>query len=120
MPRDRIDALHGRPAAVTGASSTIEAALGRPVAPTGRLGRWLERSSFMDAAVCVEKALAGSGQAGRPSWSTRWTGPWCACPGGSSAGSMAGRWVSSPGPEPSGAVEAEPGPGVALDSEMRP
>jgi uncharacterized protein len=37
----------------------IEAALGRPVAPTGRVGRWLERGYFMDAAACVEKALAG-------------------------------------------------------------
>jgi uncharacterized protein len=37
----------------------IEAALGRPVAPAGRVGRWLERSYFMDAATCVEKALAG-------------------------------------------------------------
>jgi short-subunit dehydrogenase len=37
----------------------IEAALGRPVAPAGRVGRWLERSYFMDTADCVEKALAG-------------------------------------------------------------
>jgi short-subunit dehydrogenase len=37
----------------------IEAALGRPLAPTGRVGRFLERSYFMDASVCVEKALAG-------------------------------------------------------------
>ena len=37
----------------------IEAALGRPAAPAGRVGRWLERSYFMDPAVCVEKALAG-------------------------------------------------------------
>ena len=37
----------------------IEAALGRPVAPTGRVGRFLERSYFMDPAECVEKALAG-------------------------------------------------------------
>jgi short-subunit dehydrogenase len=40
----------------------IEAALGRPVAPAGRVGRWLERCYFMDADVCVEKALAGFGQ----------------------------------------------------------
>jgi uncharacterized protein len=37
----------------------IEAALGRPVAPAGKVGRWLERSYFMEAADCVEKALAG-------------------------------------------------------------
>ena len=37
----------------------VEAALGRPVAPAGRVGRWLERSYFMDPADCVDKALAG-------------------------------------------------------------
>jgi short-subunit dehydrogenase len=37
----------------------IEAALGRPIAPASQVGRWLERSYFMDAGVCVEKALAG-------------------------------------------------------------
>lgn len=37
----------------------IEAALGRPVAPAGRVGRLLERAWFMDAGLCVEKALAG-------------------------------------------------------------
>ena len=37
----------------------LEAALGRPIAPATRIGRYLERSYFMDASVCVEKALAG-------------------------------------------------------------
>ena len=37
----------------------LEAALCRPIASTGRVGRWLERGYFMDAAACVEKALAG-------------------------------------------------------------
>jgi uncharacterized protein len=37
----------------------LESALGRPIAPTGRVGRYLERALFMDASVCVEKALAG-------------------------------------------------------------
>jgi uncharacterized protein len=37
----------------------IESAIGRPVAPAGRVGRYLERAWFMDASVCVEKALAG-------------------------------------------------------------
>ena len=37
----------------------IEAALGRPIAPAGQVGRWLERAYFMDADVCVERALAG-------------------------------------------------------------
>lgn len=37
----------------------IESAIGRPIAPVGRLGRHLERAWFMDASVCVEKALAG-------------------------------------------------------------
>ena len=37
----------------------IEAALGRPIAPAGRVGRLIERAWFMDAADCVEKALAG-------------------------------------------------------------
>ena len=37
----------------------IESAIGRPVAPAGRVGRYLERAWFMEASVCVEKALAG-------------------------------------------------------------
>jgi short-subunit dehydrogenase len=37
----------------------IESAIGRPIAPAGRVGRYLERAWFMDAPVCVEKALAG-------------------------------------------------------------
>jgi uncharacterized protein len=37
----------------------IESALGRPIAPDGRVGRLLERAWFMDAATCVERALAG-------------------------------------------------------------
>lgn len=37
----------------------LESALGRPIAPGTRVGRFLERSYFMDASVCVEKALAG-------------------------------------------------------------
>jgi short-subunit dehydrogenase len=37
----------------------LESALGRPIAPATRIGRYLERSYFMDASVCVEKALAG-------------------------------------------------------------
>jgi short-subunit dehydrogenase len=37
----------------------IEAAVGRPVAPVTRLGRYIERTWFMDASACVEKALAG-------------------------------------------------------------
>ena len=37
----------------------IESALGRPIAPVSRMGRYLERTYFMDASVCVEKALAG-------------------------------------------------------------
>jgi short-subunit dehydrogenase len=37
----------------------IEDALGRPVAPAGRVGRLLERAWFMDPGPCVEKALAG-------------------------------------------------------------
>jgi uncharacterized protein len=40
-------------------TAMVESALGRPVAPAGPVGRWLERAWFMDAAVCVEKALAG-------------------------------------------------------------
>jgi short-subunit dehydrogenase len=39
----------------------LESALGRPIAPATRVGRYLERSYFMDAPVCVEKALAGFG-----------------------------------------------------------
>jgi short-subunit dehydrogenase len=42
------------------------------------------------------------------------------CPGASCAGSTAGRCASSRGPEPAGAVEAGPWPGVALDSKIRP
>jgi uncharacterized protein len=37
----------------------IETALGRPIAPSTRVGQYLERTWFMDASVCVEKALAG-------------------------------------------------------------
>jgi uncharacterized protein len=37
----------------------IESAIGRPIAPMGRVGRYLERAWFMDASVCVDKALAG-------------------------------------------------------------
>jgi short-subunit dehydrogenase len=37
----------------------LESALGRPIAPTTRVGRYLERSYFMDPSLCVEKALAG-------------------------------------------------------------
>jgi short-subunit dehydrogenase len=37
----------------------IESAIGRPIAPAGRVGHYLERAWFMDASVCVEKALAG-------------------------------------------------------------
>jgi short-subunit dehydrogenase len=37
----------------------LESALGRPIAPATRVGRYLERSYFMDPAVCVHKALAG-------------------------------------------------------------
>jgi uncharacterized protein len=37
----------------------IESAIGRPIAPAGRVGHYLERTWFMDASVCVEKALAG-------------------------------------------------------------
>jgi uncharacterized protein len=37
----------------------LESALGRPIAPATRVGRYLERSWFMDPSVCVEKALAG-------------------------------------------------------------
>jgi short-subunit dehydrogenase len=37
----------------------LESALGRPIAPASRVGRYLERRYFMDASVCVEKALAG-------------------------------------------------------------
>jgi uncharacterized protein len=37
----------------------LEAALGRPIAPVDRLGRYLERAWFMDAPVCVARALAG-------------------------------------------------------------
>jgi short-subunit dehydrogenase len=58
----------------------VEAALGRPVAPAGRVGRWLERSYFMDATVCVEKAWPGSARARRRWSSTRSIAPWSACP----------------------------------------
>jgi short-subunit dehydrogenase len=37
----------------------LESALGRPIAPATRVGRYLERSYFMDPSVCVHKALAG-------------------------------------------------------------
>jgi NAD(P)-dependent dehydrogenase (short-subunit alcohol dehydrogenase family) len=42
----------------------LEAALGRPPAPAGRVGRWLERGSFMDTAVCVRRPRPGSPRAG--------------------------------------------------------
>ena len=78
----------------------LEAALGRPIAPATRVGRCVERGWFMDPSVCVAKALAGFRRAG-PAWSsTRWTGPWSACPGGSSAGWTAGPCATSPAPEP--------------------
>ena len=98
----------------------VEAALGRPVAPAGRVGRWLERSYFMDAAVCVEKALAGfrKGKAAvvvdpvdrtvvrLPRRVIRRLDSWAL------------RHLT--GPEPTGAVEARSGAGVALKAEMRP
>jgi uncharacterized protein len=37
----------------------LESALGRPIAPATRVGRYLERSYFMDPSVCVHEALAG-------------------------------------------------------------
>jgi short-subunit dehydrogenase len=37
----------------------LEAALGRPIAPTGTLGRLLERAYFMDADVCARRCLDG-------------------------------------------------------------
>jgi hypothetical protein len=42
----------------------LESALGRPIAPATRVGRYLERSYFMDPSVCVHKALAGFRLAG--------------------------------------------------------
>jgi short-subunit dehydrogenase len=40
-------------------TAMLEDALGRPVAPTGRLGRLIERTYFMDADECVRRCLAG-------------------------------------------------------------
>jgi uncharacterized protein len=37
----------------------LASALGRPIAPATRVGRWLERGWFMDPSVCVARALAG-------------------------------------------------------------
>jgi NAD(P)-dependent dehydrogenase (short-subunit alcohol dehydrogenase family) len=91
----------------------IEAALGRPVAPAGRVGRLLERAWFMDAGLVLRRRWPGSAGA-RPRWSsTRWTGPLSAFLAGSSAASTTGRCASSPVPEAAGAVEAGAGRGVA-------
>ena len=78
----------------------LEPALGRPIAPATRVGRCLERGWFMDPSVCVPRPWPASARAG-PAWSsTRWTGPWSACPGGSSGGWTAGPCATSPAPEP--------------------
>jgi len=98
----------------------IESAIGRPIAPAGRVGHYLERAWFMMPRSAWTRPSPGSASARPRWWSTRSTAPLSVCPAASSAGWTTGRCAISPAPEPRRGVEAGEVAGVALEPEMRP